>query len=257
MTKKRIHLIYSIVLGVMLVVSGLCLITACIGIYNAGDRPFSREAVAAAFSGIAIPVYLCLALVAGGIILDGFFPVPRKNAAPDKQYPVILARLHSKLDMGACNDAACSAIEAQQKNRRLHKWISLILLVLGSVIFLLYGMNSHNFDQTDITGSMISAMYLFLPCLAVPFGYAVFCAYFTRRSLQKEIALVKAAIAEGAQTSAKPQAQAKSRGRLLLALRYSLLAVGIAILIYGFFAGGTNDVLTKAINICTECVGLG
>ncbi|MBQ8580085.1 MAG: thioredoxin [Oscillospiraceae bacterium] len=26
---------------------------------------------------------------------------------------------------------------------------------------------------------------------------------------------------------------------------------------YGAAAGGTADVLTKAVNICTECVGLG
>ena len=40
-------------------------------------------------------------------------------------------------------------------------------------------------------------------------------------------------------------------------VRYSLLGIGITLLVYGFFAGGTRDVLTKAVNICTECVGLG
>ncbi|MBR4862977.1 MAG: thioredoxin [Oscillospiraceae bacterium] len=40
-------------------------------------------------------------------------------------------------------------------------------------------------------------------------------------------------------------------------MRYALLVVAVSILVYGYFAGGTNDVLTKAINICTECVGLG
>ena len=33
--------------------------------------------------------------------------------------------------------------------------------------------------------------------------------------------------------------------------------VGWACLIGGAFAGGWADVLTKAINICTECIGLG
>ena len=40
-------------------------------------------------------------------------------------------------------------------------------------------------------------------------------------------------------------------------LRLALLAVCIGFLLYGFFSGGTQDVLTKAVNICTECVGLG
>ena len=40
-------------------------------------------------------------------------------------------------------------------------------------------------------------------------------------------------------------------------VRYAFLAFGIAIMVYGFLSGGTVDVLTKAVNICTECVGLG
>ncbi len=35
------------------------------------------------------------------------------------------------------------------------------------------------------------------------------------------------------------------------------LALALALLLFGFFTGGTVDVLTKAVNICTECVGLG
>lgn len=258
MTKKRIHLIYSIVLSVMLVAAGICLIAACVGIYFSGDQPFSREAVAAAFSGIAVPVYLCLALVIGGFILDGFFPAGRKKLPAQKQYSVILARLHSKLELDSCDKALRSAILGQQKKRKLHRLISLALLIAGSVIFLSYGLNSSNFHQSEINSSMIRAMWVFLPCLAVPFGYAVFSAYYNRGSLQKEIALVKQALANTpASGASKCVKEIKDHGKLLLILRCGLLAVGIGILVYGFFAGGTSDVLTKAINICTECVGLG
>ncbi|MBQ8683609.1 MAG: thioredoxin [Clostridia bacterium] len=40
-------------------------------------------------------------------------------------------------------------------------------------------------------------------------------------------------------------------------MRYGVLAVGLALLVYGFATGGIADVLTKAVNICTECIGLG
>ena len=40
-------------------------------------------------------------------------------------------------------------------------------------------------------------------------------------------------------------------------LRWVILAVAVVFLIWGYCIGGTADVLTKAINICTECVGLG
>ena len=41
------------------------------------------------------------------------------------------------------------------------------------------------------------------------------------------------------------------------AARAILLAVALALLLHGYFTGGTADVLTKAANICTECIGLG
>ena len=258
MTKRRIHLIYSIVLSAVTVIAGICLIMACIGIYNSGDRPFSREAVAAAFSGIAVPVYLFLALVIGGFILDGFWPGEKRKQSVEKQYGVILRKLHRKLDLNSCDSALRTSILVQQKRRKLHKIVCAVLLVIGSTIFLSYGMNSSNFHQTQINDSMVSAMKLFFPCLAVPFAYAVFCAYYGKASMKKEIELVKQAIAGGSQAVApKAAVQPKDHSKQLLIARCVLLGIGVVILVCGFIAGGTKDVLTKAINICTECVGLG
>ncbi|MBQ2901252.1 MAG: thioredoxin [Agathobacter sp.] len=39
--------------------------------------------------------------------------------------------------------------------------------------------------------------------------------------------------------------------------RNAILVVAIILVVYGFLNGGTIDVLAKAINICTECIGLG
>lgn len=41
------------------------------------------------------------------------------------------------------------------------------------------------------------------------------------------------------------------------AVRGLLLVLALGMLAYGFATGGAADVLTKAANICTECVGLG
>ena len=40
-------------------------------------------------------------------------------------------------------------------------------------------------------------------------------------------------------------------------LRTALYAVALALIIAGVMNGGMRDVLIKAINICTECIGLG
>ena len=249
--KRNIHIIYSIILSVMLAVAGVCLIIACVGIYNSGNRAFTPESVAAAFGGIAVPVYICIGLVLGGFVLHAALPCPGKKPSAVRQDAAQLAKLHRKLDMTTAPQA--QAIRKEQRKRKTLQVVTFVLLALGSVLFLLYGANPHNFHQSEINASMVKAMYVLLPCMAIPFGFAVYAAFACRSSVKKEATLVKEAIAAGS-TGSAPAPVAKAK---LPWLRYALLVVAVGILVYGYFAGGTNDVLTKAINICTECVGLG
>ena len=40
-------------------------------------------------------------------------------------------------------------------------------------------------------------------------------------------------------------------------VRISLLLTGLVLIVLGILNGGLRDVLIKAVNICTECIGLG
>ena len=251
-TAKWIRLIYGCVLSVSLVIAGLCLMAVCVEIYRSGDQPFSSQAVALGFSQIALPVYLSIALILGGFILHWVLPVESAKKAADKQYPMMLKRMKDRYDLSKAEPELQAAIRDEENFRKRCWLIFAVVFAIGSVIFLVYGLNPANFHQTQINGSMISAMYVLLPCMAVPFALAVFSSYFSRRSMKKELELVKKAI----QVCPKNEI-AKSKSSSLMIPRLALLGVGLAFLIYGFFAGGTMDVLTKAINICTECVGLG
>ena len=94
MTKtKWIRLIFGIILSISLIAAGLCLIGACISIYQSGDRPFSRESVALYFSQIAVPVYIALALTIVGFILNFALPAEKAKIKAEKDYAAILRRL--------------------------------------------------------------------------------------------------------------------------------------------------------------------
>ena len=231
MTKKRVHLVYSLVLSLALLVAGLCLIVACVGIYRSGEQPFSSQAVATAFSTIALPVYLCIALVIGGFILDGFWSLDVKKPPVEKQYGAILSRLRSKLSLDSCDAENRAAIIKEQKSRRLHKGIALGLLIVCSAVFLCYGLNPNNFHRSEINASMIRAMWVFIPCLALPFGYALFTAYFCKASMVREIAFLKAAGQTGT-TASTVEKKCCKKG--VSALRWGLLVVAVGIFIYGF-----------------------
>ena len=247
-TLRRIHLIYGAVLGVVTVVAGICLIVQCLDIYRSG--PYTRQAVAEHFAPIAVPIYLCLALVIGGFILK--FALPNQTGkSREVQRAMVLANLHARRDLSQGEAGVVADIRREQRLRRRNAIIAWCLLAIGAVVFLPYGCNGGNFGN-DITASMITAMWVLLPCLVVPFGWAVFAAYQAKASMDREIALMKQ-VPTGTPSPVNCDREAK----VVRALQLVCLVVGLVILVAGFMSGGTADVLTKAINICTECIGLG
>lgn len=49
----------------------------------------------------------------------------------------------------------------------------------------------------------------------------------------------------------------KPMGKTQSIARIAILCLGVLFIILGVMNGGSRDVLVKAINICTECIGLG
>lgn len=49
----------------------------------------------------------------------------------------------------------------------------------------------------------------------------------------------------------------RGSGRSLTGFRIFLLAISAALILHGICNGSMHDVFIKAVNICTECIGLG
>jgi hypothetical protein len=123
---------------------------------------------------------------------------------------------------------------------------------LGGAIFLIYALLFSGSGEPDVNGYVIRCMIALLPCLAVPFGFGIYTSVANAKSFNRQWELVKKfpVIKEGATNNASAQ----RRRYILLAC---LTVVSVALIVAGRAAGGAADVLTKAINICTECIGLG
>ena len=260
MAKKRdnsIHQIYDAILAVALTLAAICLILACWGIYSSGEKhPFTPQTVAEAFRKICIPVYIALATVVGGFILNILLPREKGKLLPKKQYEVIVQKQHARLDASACDPNLYAAITAEGEQRKNRKLFALILLTMGSGVFLAYGLNPAHFHDHKVNESMIRAMYWLAPCMAVPFAYSSWMVYQNKLSLIREIDLLKAAVAQAPAADRKSIKKSTS-GQSVCVVRYVIFGIAILFFIYGLLTGGTGDVLTKAVNICTECVGLG
>ena len=107
--KKRIHAIYGIVLSVVTVFAGICFIAACLNIYRSGiasdaAQIYTRKIVAQAFVKISVPVYACLILVIGGMVLDHFIfgiDIKRKVCILSPKYEEITQFILHELHSGA------------------------------------------------------------------------------------------------------------------------------------------------------------
>lgn len=262
--QKLIHLIYGIALSITVVIAAICLILECYGIYKSDS--FSRENVAAAFSGTAVPVYLCLAFVVGGFILNLFLPLEKKKTTPGGDVVFLLESLKSRADCSGCSEETALTLNRLRKTRAIHKIITVALLTICSAVFLVYALDPGNFHQSDINSSMIKAVLILCLCLVSPFLYAIFTAYHCRLSIKKETEILKAIISSGETTGnnsfvkdsmAAAEEKENEYKTIKTIVLWALIAAGVALIVYGAMQGGTADVLTKAKNICTECIGLG
>ena len=261
--------IYFALITLALIVVAILLMTQCVAIYRLGDTPFTRESVATHFAPIAVPVYVCIGLVAAGIVLSPILPAA-PDSKPDRDN-VTLRRLQDKLNDSYCSDEQYRLVSTQRRLRRVHLIVTLVLLAIGSAVFLWYATDLSRFTVEDINGSMIRAMLLLAPCMGVPAIYAVIAAYVTRRSVRKEIDLIHAALRDALTSQSNNGAQQNNKFKeksfatrhksdneaWLPYLQGALLVIGVALVVVGLLENGAAAVLTKAINICTECIGLG
>ena len=240
--------LYDILLSASLIVSGICLMAACWGIYTSGDRPFSREAVAAAFAPIAVPVLLSVVLLVLSVPLHLLAGSAGKQAARPVPLSMTLHRLEKTREPAQADLETYRTLARRRKKLALSQ---ILWCCLCAGAFLVYALDSSHFHQSQINDSMKAAMAVLLPCLAAAFAFVLVMGIKIRGIMTRQTELLKAGVKK------TPQESAPAASRPLSIAKGVILVLAIGLVVYGFFAGGTADVLTKAVNICTECVGLG
>ena len=266
--EMRLHSIFNIILTVFIILTGLCLMAGCLRIYfnvtfEGGlpvfypDQPYSREIVAETFSYIAIPVYATIALAVIGIVWVFISPVKTKKEKMNKDNENLAKRLCRKKNVAGYenSDKAVAPIYNIKRKRTAHKWVLAAVWTVFTVLFLAYGAASVNYTD-NINASVLNAFLVLLSCIAIPFVYSVCFIRIMEKSFVKEVELLKKL--PDAREDEIGKEIPKKENKVLFAVRIAVIAVAAVILLCaGIYLGGYSDVLTKAVNICTECIGLG
>lgn len=209
------------------------------------DPVYSWEIVADRLAAVSPALFGYLALVAAGRALQAAAGGrPRLRAA-------FLAE--DKLrGLRRCVAEVPPEAEAEKCRRRNVRLTAGGVICACTILAGVYLLNPENFASLDLE-SVVGSMVLHVaPWVVLALAAAAAASVLNGRSVLREIEILKAAPQEK-RTPAEPAG--KKSG--LPALRIALYAAAAVLIVMGVMNGGMWDVLVKAVNICTECIGLG
>lgn len=277
MTEKKVQLaklLYGICLSVLTVWMAVLFIVQIWRLFRSDvDTPYSVESVSKYFKQIALPFWLWLVAVALGGVLSYAFPDAEEKPKAFVDTRVLLTRLKGRLSE---NEGGMVALKQETAMRTLVWFASAALCVASTVITLVYLFDSTytatlttEFFQSHVEAEKFIKIFPWVfASLCVCAGALIYQSY----SLKKELSAVKELLAERAKRGEKPVQREMPQtiwakltkklaffgsDRSVFIIRLSLAMAGAALFVFGILNGGMADVLTKAINICTQCIGLG
>lgn len=269
--KRRIHLIYGIILSVLLVATGVCFAIACLAIYRTGPSPFTPESIGRYWGYIAPLVYVCLAAVVGGIVVSLALPLEAGKPRAARDPGLRLKKLQETVDVSASPELQ-KRVGRERAMRRGSVVVATILSAVAAIVVLVWCLIPGRFDDVSTAGlqqDILTAVAVILPCAAVGLAAWVAVVLLWGVSVQRETVMLKAAsmnpdyrrkpAAGGSGETARPSRLKAMVGKpaFLWTVRGVVFALAVVFIVLGAANGGMADVLGKAIRICTECIGLG
>lgn len=144
---------------------------------------------------------------------------------------------------------------AQERYRKKVRLSALLAVVLCIVMCLRYLLDGSNFTSWELEVVMAKMLLHILPWVVLGFAIAFAATYACRRSIKTEAALIKASAEKKPADAAEKKDKTKKITTAKVQIALYLLAAVLIVL--GIDNGGMRDVFIKAVNICTECIGLG
>ncbi len=251
--RRRVQQVLGWLLSGATVLFAVLLIVQCIRIYQAGIAPenigenglrihdiYSREIVAAHFAQIAWSFYLWLGLLLACLVVGR--PQKKETLRAPLQNQLALMRRRTEMPDSL----------RQIRQKRIVLWSA-----VGCVCLLCAGMAGRflldwrNFASRDLEPVIKQLAISVFPWIGLAFAGLMVGEEGERRLQQEELVLRREA------PKKKPEPKNEKSQNTANVARLLLLGVAVALIVLGIRNGGMFDVLVKAINICTECIGLG
>lgn len=269
---KKIRFWCEIALSVITVVLGIVFICVVADIYYSGKDSgviYSPEIVKARLIPLIAPLVLWLIVVVACFVLSVFFPNygKQKNILSNREK---INNLKSKLPSSG-NEEFIQA----KKNYSLFEIIRYTLFgvasalsVASAIITIIYIANVSNFEGKEINVAILGLVKNCVPFILSSFFAFVVAIIYETVTAKIELSHMTKMFVSGKENKHIDNLVEKSVKRLrtlslkhdaqfVWCVRGAVLVVALVFFILGILNGGAEDVWSKAINICTECIGLG
>lgn len=263
--KYALRRLYEAFLSLFTIAVGVLMIAQSLKIYgSATTSPYTREKVVKALSDIAVFLYIWIAAVIGGVVIRGICPDEKTKLKGTVYQTSILKRLKKLLP-------ETEQYEKINRADAIRKAVWIVCIVLGIVSAVAIGcciFDKSNYtpigEGFDPTKDMLAMLPSVLIWTAMFFIATIAATVYCEISAKRENAEIKKIIASSKSSATKPVKNGEttlcddsSRIKIVNATRIVLAVVSITFIVIGCFNGGAKELFEKAINICTECIGLG
>lgn len=269
---EKIRLCYGIFLGVFTAVLGFLFIFEAAELYASGVTEisdtgmYSRAAVRERFLRILPAVILYILSVIAGAVLFECLPA---GAAKRRSDPfAVFLRLKGRVPraFGGEYGGLYARFARRERIRLCVKLVCAAFCVLAAVMSAVRLWDVSSYAGKDLTGEVLSMLRGILPWVGAAFAAVLLVTAFEWVYGRRMLPAVKSLLVAGRGLPFEPsplvRAQeraeaALSRRSVVWAVRGALLAAAVVLIAVGAANGEARIMLIKAINICTECIGLG
>ena len=217
---------------------------------------YTKEKIGAAFLPAAIWLWLAIVLAVPGLIMGTpEWKIGKPVDPKGFQKELLRRRVQSP----------SPEMQREQKLQTIYAAAGTVLFAACMIPILLYLT-----DLSHFPGDQLETMFYGLISVLLPWTFlGLICLFLfsllKERSEAREIEEAKARLREEKQTNGSDLKSAAvsanetafQKERRLMMIRLIAAAAAVIMIIAGICNGGLKDVLVKAINLCTECVGLG
>jgi len=271
-SREKFRFGFQIFLSVFTGALGFAYILSAANIYYSGPVEsgsgmiyYSREIVWSYLRWLLIPTAIWIVAIVAAFVLSVVSPAKR-NTRKQSAFETV-DRLQKRIPAHAEGELA-SCLQRVKRREAVRHGVRIVIGVyclIAAVMCAVYVFNATNFPAENLSGEVLRMLAHVLPWISVAFvltcGVMIYDFVSAKRVLPD---MKKLVAAKGEPAKPCPFLQTTKRAERvvfsawgLLAIRAVVAVVGITFIAVGIANGGAEDVLAKAVNICTECIGLG